>query len=164
MNGPFTNQLGLSLFIEHELHGLPVPERIKRTGDQASEQAWQNGQLDLLTTDELISRLYQRPGPWVLGLMRQAPKEQHLQAGTFYRGDPIACAGLAGHLGWLIAKNVLHNRLRRCERSSEPIDAVRDLVDLITSRIDDGHPQVLFISGQSILLEHALRATLKSRR
>ncbi len=164
MHGPFNDQLGLSLLIEHELHYRPDPERIRRTHDPAGEQAWRLGQIDLLTTNELIDRLYHRPGPWVLGLTRQDPKDKRMQIGTFYRGDPMVCAGLAGHLGWLVAHGALRKRLLQQGVSSDPIYAVRNLTKLINHYLNDGCPQVLFTAGFPVLLEHALHATLEASR
>ncbi len=163
-HGPFIQQLGLSLLIEHKQHGQPSPQRIQRTNDSASEGAWRSGQLDLLTTGELLTRLSLRPGPWVLGLTLRHPKRKQFQAGTFHRGDRMTCAGLAGHLGWQVAREALRYRMRQKAVPSKPTDAVRDLTEMIMISIDDRCPRVMFNCGLPILLEHALLATMESKR
>ncbi len=149
--------------LEHELHDCPDPSRVQRTPDAASALAWQAGRLDLLTTGELIARLYRRPGPWVLGLTRKTQYSRGLKFGVFYRGDTMTCAGLAGHLGWLSARAALRDQIRQREVSSAPTGVVQDLMKVLADLVEVGHPQAGFSSGLPILLEHALRATMENR-
>ena len=162
--GPFHDQLGLTLALEHELHSGAEPDQIGRDADAAADAAWRSGELAMLTTPELLDRLHCRPGPWVLGLICQRPRRHGLQVGTFYRGDPFTCAGLAGHLGWMVARAALRNRQRQPDVSPEPEDTVREVLDVLERQVEDGVSWISFMSGLPILLEHALWSAMEQRR
>lgn len=160
--GSLENQLGLTLMLEHELHGGAEPWRVGRDADGAAESAWRAGQLAMLTTSELLAPLHRQPGAWVLGLVRNSPTGGRRQCATFYGGDRVLCAGLAGYLGWMLARRFLRKRRVDTDAAPEPGELIDEMLGMMSMLNQEGCPQAGFAMGMPILLEHALRATLKS--
>jgi hypothetical protein len=158
------DQLGLALLVEHHLHQQPGNEKMLASLDSAAETAWQMGQLDRLTTSELLARLHQRSGPWMLGLLRGAEEKAGPALGTFHRGDPLVCAGLASRLKWIIARDSTRQRLNNPDFSSDPGVLAQELLGIINDTIDRGTPAVGFTAGLTCLLEHGLRASMETRQ
>lgn len=163
-SGRWTERLGLAVALEHQLHHELDARMPAHRSDPAAKAAWASGQLELLTTDELLARLQHRAGPWMLGLSREGQRDRRLSFYSLWRGDSLMCAGLASRLGWPIAHHCVLHRLNHAERPPGGKAAAQDLLAVLAHYVDRGYAQMAWVSGMARLLEHAMLAAAHEAR
>lgn len=163
-SGRWGERLGLAVALEHQLHHEPDARMPAHRSDPAAKAAWARGQLELLTTDELLARLQHRAGPWVLGLSREGRRDRRLSFCSLWRGDSMLCAGLASRLAWQIAHHSVLHRLNHSDQPPSAKAATEELLAMLAHAVEQGYAQTAWVSGMARLLEHAMRAAAHEAR
>ncbi len=130
---------------------MPLPP------DEACDAAWRRGQIEMMTTGELVARLHQRHWPWVLGVALRKREQGRLFFRTTGRGDVLLRAGLAGRLTWHIARRCVRDALAGAATTAD-----RQMLVASILRNLDGHIRAGFVGPDFELavtrtLEHAIR-------